>query len=75
MPAAPTNGTVAILFGDLSLASTIGVRKGIVISSSKERYFEYRQVAIQATERFCINNHDLGDTSTAGPLVALVGTT
>jgi len=75
MPAAPTNGTVAVLFGDLSLASTIGVRKGITISSSKERYFEYRQIAIQATERFCINNHDIGDTSTAGPVVALVGTT
>lgn len=75
MPAAPTNGTVAFLFGDLSLSTTIGDRRGITINRSTERYFEYRQIAIQATERFCIVNHDLGDNTTAGPIVANVGTT
>jgi len=75
LPSAPTNATVAFLFGDLSLSTTFGDRRGITIKVSSERYIEYDQIAIQATERFCIVNHDLGDTSTAGPIVASVGTT
>jgi len=75
MPSAPTNATVAFLFGDLSLSTTFGDRRGITIKTSSERYIEYDQIAIQATERFCIVNHDIGDTSTAGPIVASVGTT
>ena len=75
MPSAPTNGTVAFLFGDLSLSTTFGNRRGITIAKSSERYFEYRQIAIQATERFCIVNHDIGDTSDAGPIVASIGNT
>lgn len=75
MPADPTNGTIAILFGDLSLSTTFGDRRGITVKVSSERYLEYDQIGIQATERFCIVNHDIGDTSTAGPIVALQGTT
>lgn len=75
LPSAPTNGTVAFLFGDLSMSTTFGDRRGITIKVSTERYLEYDQIGIQATERFVIVNHDLGDTSTAGPIVASVGTT
>jgi HK97 family phage major capsid protein len=75
MPADPTNATVALLFGDLALSTTFGDRRGITVKTSSERYIEYDQIAVQATERFCIVNHDIGDTSTAGPVVALVGTT
>jgi HK97 family phage major capsid protein len=62
-----------LFFGDLSKAVTMGERRGIMVKTSEERYFEYDQIAIQATERVDINVHDLGDTSTAGPLVALIG--
>lgn len=75
MPSAPTDQTVAILFGDLSMSSTFGDRRGITIKTSDQRYIEYDQIGIQATERFCIVNHDIGDTSTAGPIVALIGNT
>jgi HK97 family phage major capsid protein len=75
MPSAPTNATVYVLFGDLSLSTTFGDRRGITIKVSDQRYLEYDQIGIQATERFCIVNHDIGDTSTAGPVVAGVGTT
>jgi HK97 family phage major capsid protein len=75
MPSAPTNGTVAFLFGDLTMSSTFGSRRGITIKTSSDRYLEYDQIGIQATERFCIVNHDIGDTSDAGPVVASVGTT
>jgi HK97 family phage major capsid protein len=75
MPSAPTNATVAFLFGDLGLSTTFGDRRGITVKVTQDRYIEYDQIGIQATERFCIVNHDLGDTSDAGPIVASVGTT
>lgn len=63
--------TIVALFGDLSLASCLGSRREIGVDASSDRYFEYRQIAIQGVERFDINNHDLGTTSAAGPIVAL----
>lgn len=62
-----------LLFGDLALAATMGERRGITVKTSNERYFEYDQIGIQATERIDINVHDLGDNTTAGPLIALIG--
>jgi len=75
MPTATTDlsDTVMLLFGDAYSAITMGTRRGITLATSSERYFESDQVAIRGTERFDINVHDIGDTSTAGPLVALIG--
>jgi HK97 family phage major capsid protein len=75
LPTATTDisDTMMLAFGDLSMAVTMGERRGISIQTSNERYFEYDQVAIKATERFDINVHDLGDATTAGPLVGLIG--
>ncbi len=62
-----------ILFGDLSKAATLGDRRGIMVKTSEDRYFELDQIAIKATERFALVVHDYGDTSAAGPIVALIG--
>jgi len=62
---------IKVLYGDLRQAATMGDRRGVTIESSGHRYFEKRQVAIQGSERFDINVHDLGDNTNAGPLVAL----
>lgn len=75
MPSAPVNGQVAFFFGDLALSTTFGDRRGITIKVSTERYLEYDQIGIQATERFCIVNHDIGDNTNAGPLIASIGLT
>ena len=75
MPAVPTDQSVIAILGDLSMSSTIGDRRGITIKVSTDRYLEYDQIGIQATERFCIVNHDLGDNTNAGPIVALYGNT
>lgn len=75
MPAAPVNGEIALLFGDLTMSSTLGDRRGITIKVTDQRYIEYDQIGIQATERFTIVNHDIGNTSVAGPVVALQGNT
>ncbi|HEY2178108.1 MAG TPA: phage major capsid protein [Caulobacteraceae bacterium] len=68
--AAPGSGKVQFLFGDLSKAAALGERRGVTIRRSDHRYFENDQIGLLGTERFDINCHDLGDTVTAGPLVA-----
>lgn len=70
--AAPGSGKVQFLFGDLSKSSALGERRGVTIRRSDHRYFEADQIGLLGTERFDINNHDLGDNSAAGPLVAAV---
>ena len=70
-----TNDNPILFFGDMTMSSTMGTRRGITVKVSDQRYLEYDQIGIMATERFCINHHDLGDTSTAGPIVALLATT
>lgn len=62
-----------LYFGDLSMAAKMGDRRGISVQLLVERYAEYGQVGIIADERFDINVHDIGDASSAGPLVALMG--
>lgn len=62
---------IACLFGDLSLAAAMGDRRSISISSSSDRYFEYRQIGIQGVERVDINCHSLGTMTAAGPVIAL----
>jgi HK97 family phage major capsid protein len=69
------NDEAMFLFGDLALAATLGDRGQITVSLSQDRYFVEDQIGIKATQRYDINVHDLGDTSDAGPIVALVGNT
>ena len=64
---------VMLLFGNLGMAATLGDRREIMVGTTADRYFEYDQIAIRATARLDINVHDIGDTSTAGPLVSLIG--
>ena len=74
----PTStGTLAsvsmLLYGHFELASTMGDRAGFNVQVLRERYAEYGQIGVLGFERFDLVNHDLGDTSNAGPVVALVG--
>ncbi len=62
-----------ILFGDLSMSVAMGERRGMTLSRSTEYKFAEDQIAIKGTERFDINCHNTGDTSTAGSIVALMG--
>jgi len=64
-------------FGDLRLSSALGERRQITMRRSDERWFENDQIGLLATERFDINNHDMGDAiaGKAGPIVTLIGTT
>lgn len=62
-----------LYFGDLSLGARMGERRGIRVKTSDDRYFEYDQIGVQATERVDIVVHDVGDATTPGPIVALIG--
>jgi HK97 family phage major capsid protein len=64
---------VMLLFGDLRMAAILGSRGDVRMRVSEERYMEYDQLGILGIERFDINVHSLGDGTTAGPIVALVG--
>ena len=72
---AAQDGEVMLLFGDLRAAAMMGTRRDIRLRILEERYADYDQIGVQATERFDINVHDLGDGDTAGPIVGLVGNT
>jgi len=71
--ATATNSIIVVYFGDLSLASTFGDRRGITLQASTERYIEYRQTVLVGTERFCVVNHDIGGAAAAtrGPICGL----
>ncbi|PTE07397.1 phage major capsid protein [Mesorhizobium helmanticense] len=67
------SGQVMLCFGDLSLAATLGDRRQVTVAVSSEYKFVEDQVAFKGTERMDINVHDLGDATTAGPIVGLIG--
>lgn len=75
LPTATTtlSGSFMLGFGDLRLSSTMGERRGFTVARDNSIYFLQDQVAIKATERIDINNHDLGDATNAGPFVGLFG--
>ena len=68
---AQTSTSGLVYFGDLSMAATLGTRRGMTMAISGDRYFEYDQLAIRCTERFDINIHDVGNTSKAGAVIML----
>ena len=67
-----TTGLRACYFGDLTMGSYLGTRRGISIALDSSRYFELDQVAIKATQRFDINVHDRGTASASGGIIGLV---
>lgn len=62
-----------LYFGDLSRAASLGDRRMVRVFPSQHRYMELDQVGILATERIDIVCHDLGNSTTPGPIVALTG--
>jgi HK97 family phage major capsid protein len=58
-------------FGDLSMAATMGEKRGIEVQASDQFRFDYDQIAIRATERFGITVHDAGGASSKGPIAGL----
>lgn len=78
MPRVEANDQVCAIFGDLSLASTMGDRRRITLFSDPYSLSNYDQVQIRGTERVDINVHDVGNASgtasarVAGPVTGLL---
>lgn len=60
-------------FGNLGLAATIASRTEIRVQTTDQRYFEYDQIGLRATERFDCVVHDLGSASVKSPFGVLTG--
>jgi len=63
--------TVIMLHGSLKACAKLGSRKETMIMTLNERYADQLQIGFVAHTRFGINIYELGDTTNAGPLVAL----
>ncbi len=76
-PSTTATATVVATLGDYSLGASFGDRQGTQISFSEhatiggENVFERNEIAIRGVERFDINVHDVGSSSTPGPIVGL----
>jgi HK97 family phage major capsid protein len=69
---ADVSDTAVLFFGRLDLAASLGMRRELVIKRSDSKGMETGTIWYTATCRFDVIAHDLGDNSTAGPLVALI---
>lgn len=59
-------------FGDLNMAATMGIRRGIETQVLQELYAATRQIGVISSQRFDINVHERGTASAAGPLIQLL---
>lgn len=76
MPKVAAGYQVCALLGDMRLSSSLGTRRNTTISISDVALnsFEQDEMAVRGTERFDINNHDVGEnTNTANPRDAVQG--
>lgn len=71
--AADSSGAVMCLYGNLANSSIYGSRRDLEIMSSDQVNFLSDQTVIRATARVGISTHTLGDSTNAGPVIALVG--
>lgn len=81
-PAMPTDDTSAALnnkimlfFGNMLQSTKMGVRRGMTVKRLEERYAEYDQIGIIASERMTINHHTIADKAGTGrgSVVGLLG--
>jgi HK97 family phage major capsid protein len=72
-PVSDYNDVPMIAFGNLALASTLGVRRELRFATTDSRYWEQDQIGVKATMRHDINVHDLGSATVKSPFAVLVG--
>ena len=72
MPVTSAVNQIAALLGNFRLGTAMGDRRALTLALSTEYKFAEDQLAIRGTDRFDINVHDVGNTTTAGPIVGLI---
>jgi HK97 family phage major capsid protein len=71
MPKTITGSSKFAHFGDLGMASTLGMRRRLSIAADASRYFELDQIAYRSTMRYDFNCHERGTASEAGPILTV----
>jgi HK97 family phage major capsid protein len=73
LPSTAANSQIYGLFGDLSLSSAFGDRRGLSIAMATQGDTDFTKnlMSWRGGRRFDIVNHAIGDSSTAGPVIAL----
>ncbi|MCC6679873.1 MAG: phage major capsid protein [Phycisphaeraceae bacterium] len=72
MPKTDATSQIPLLYGDLSLAATVGNRRQLTIKQSDQYKFAEDQITTLATRRVAVNVHDVGTATAAGPIVGLI---
>lgn len=72
MPRTTGNSQVPLIYGDTFQSSTLGDRQQLSIDTSKDVYFESKEIGMLGSARYAIQNHSLGDDVTPGPVVGLI---
>lgn len=75
---AALNNKIMLMFGDMTLSSKLGARRGITIAKLVELYAKYGQIGIMMSERFDINHHSITGNTPAtdrGPIIGFYGGT
>jgi HK97 family phage major capsid protein len=68
------SGAIMLLFGDIRRAVTLADRRAVTLARADQgQTFADDRVQYRVTERIDINVQDLGDNTTAGAIVGLVG--
>lgn len=62
-----------LLYGDLGMAALMGEGRGFRVETSTHVGFTSDVIYMRACSRVDINVHNVGDTTNAGPIVALMG--
>jgi HK97 family phage major capsid protein len=82
MPKAAATNQVMALFGDLRQAATMGIhREGVRIEASNSAYvgsescFERDKTAIRGIERMDVVAHDVGSSTSCGPICGIISHT
>ncbi len=68
MPKSVTASTPLMIFGDLSLGTAFGDRRGVTIEMSDQRGFIEDQYLYKATERFAFKAFDVGNVNATASL-------
>lgn len=68
---ANSGDNVDVLYGDFSKAATLFDRMSVQIDTDSSIYFDKYAVAVRGVLRYDVNVHDIGNSTTAGPVVSL----
>ncbi len=72
MPSTEADSQICAVLGDLQLGAYLGERRQLQISRSEHVYFKNDLIGVRGIERVDINAYGVGDTTEAGPIVALI---